>query len=321
MTEAAPFFSDVTTAPDGGRTIWVRAPDGARLRVTLWGRVAGGGPAKGTVLLFPGRTEYVEKYGPAAVDLAARGYATATIDWRGQGLADRPLADPATGHVEYFIDYQQDVAALVAAVKDADLPRPYFLMAHSMGGCIGLRALHLGLPVRAAAFSGPMWGIKIQPALRPLAWMAGGFSRRFGRGHHYAPGTGPVTYVRAAPYADNLLTTDAAMFEMMRCQVTDHPGLALGGPSLQWLHEALLETRALGAMPVPKTPCYCALGGRERIVDTGAVRRMMARWPGAEFDVIPGAEHEVMMETPAIRARFYDRATALFDAQRTDIAA
>jgi len=44
---------------------------------------------KGTVLLFPGRTEYIEKYGPAAADFLARGFATVVIDWRGQGLADR----------------------------------------------------------------------------------------------------------------------------------------------------------------------------------------------------------------------------------------
>ena len=58
---------------------------GVRIRVGLWHRQ---GPA-GTVLLFPGRTEYVEKYGRTARLLAARGLATLVIDWRGQGIADR----------------------------------------------------------------------------------------------------------------------------------------------------------------------------------------------------------------------------------------
>jgi hypothetical protein len=41
----------------------------------------------------------------------------------------------------------------------------------------------------------------------------------------------------------------------------------------------------------------------------------MARWPSGRLDMVPGAEHG-HDEAPAIRALFYDRATALFDANR-----
>ena len=58
-------FDDVADAPPGGEAWWVPTTDGARVRVAAW-PAAAGGPARGTVLLFPGRTEYVEKYGPAA---------------------------------------------------------------------------------------------------------------------------------------------------------------------------------------------------------------------------------------------------------------
>ncbi len=75
--------------------------------------------AKGTVLLFPGRTEYIEKYGRAARDLYQRGFATLTVDWRGQGLADRMLEDARIGHVHYFTDYQKDVAAMIAGRASA----------------------------------------------------------------------------------------------------------------------------------------------------------------------------------------------------------
>jgi lysophospholipase len=40
----------------------------------------------------------------------------------------------------------------------------------------------------------------------------------------------------------------------------------------------------------------------------------MKHWPGAQFDIIQGAEHEVMMEIPATRQQFFNRACALFDA-------
>lgn len=309
MTHAsAPFHRDVAEAPDQTEAYWLTAADGVRLRAAV---VTGG--ASGTVLLFPGRTEYTEKYGPAARDLLARGYSTVIIDWRGQGLADRPLPDRQTGHVREFVDYQKDIAAALDLIDALRLPKPLFLMAHSMGGAIGLRALYRGLPVRAAAFSAPMWGIRISASLRPVAWALSGGSRLLGQGHKYAPGTTPVTYVAEAPYTDNVLTSDPDMYAFMQRQVRKHSDLSLGGPSLHWLNEALLECRSLARKDSPNLPCYTALGTRERVVDTAPIHDRMARWPGGILDLIPGAEHEVMMEKPQIRAQFYDRACALFD--------
>lgn len=308
---AAPFFAEVARAPEGAEVCWQTAADGVRLRAGFWRE-----GAKGTVLLFPGRTEYVEKYGPAAGAFRARGYAMAAIDWRGQGLADRPLKDRATGHVQRFGDYQKDVAALMALVRAENLPEPYFLVGHSMGGCIGLRALYDGLPVRAAVFSAPMWGIRISPALRPVAWVLSTASRAVGRGHRYAPGTSPVTYVAEAPFEGNMLTRDPDMYAFMQAQVRTHPELALGGPSLHWLNEALWECLDLHRRASPDLPCVTVLGPMERVVDTRPIHDRMARWPGGRLVLEPEAEHEIMMETPAIRARFYDLAAGLFDAHR-----
>lgn len=61
MTETAPFLTDLAQGPDGARAVWVQAVDGKRIRL---GHYPGG--EKGTVLLYPGRTEYIEKYGRLA---------------------------------------------------------------------------------------------------------------------------------------------------------------------------------------------------------------------------------------------------------------
>ncbi|MGL5011143.1 MAG: alpha/beta hydrolase, partial [Paracoccaceae bacterium] len=88
------------------------------------------------------------------------------------------------------------------------------------------------------------------------------------------------------------------------------------GPTVRWLQLAVADCAALAALPSPRLPVYCALGTDERIVDVAAIHRRMAAWKGAQFDVIQGAEHEVMMESPAIRTQFFDRTCALFDAAR-----
>ncbi len=311
--ETAPFHSEVADAPEGGVFFWRHADDGVRLRLGAWRE-----GDRGSVLLLNGRTEYLEKYGSTVRDLQARGYAAISLDWRGQGLSDRLLPDPEIGHVERFPDYQKDMAELVAAAEELDMPRPWFLLGHSMGGAIGLRALHEGLDVRAAAFSAPMWGILIAPWLRPLAIALASGSRWIGQRHRYAPGTGPDSYVATAPFDDNLLTTDRKMYEMMQRQLAAHPELALGGPSLGWLHEALAETRALARLPAPETPGIVFLGANERIVDARSVIARIRGWPRGELDIIPGAEHEVLMETPEVRQHVHALMERLFSSATAD---
>ncbi|GAW34488.1 phospholipase YtpA [Roseovarius sp. A-2] len=299
--DTAPFFADVAEGPGDGAAWWIRADDNVRLRVGLWNRAA----PRGTVLLWPGRTEYIEKYGRAATRFAAGGYATFAIDWRGQGLADRLLGDAMSGHVHQFIDYQHDVAAMMRAAERLDLPRPWHLLAHSMGGCIGLRAVMQGLDVASVAFSGPMWGIRMADALRPVAWSLSWGSRQVGLSHRYAPGTAPEHYVLSEPFATNKLTNDAGMWAYMEQQIRAHPELGLGGPSLHWLFEALRETRGLARRPSPALPCLTILGSDEEIVDVPRVHDRMARWPGGRLELVPGGRHETLMDTEDTQAHLF----------------
>lgn len=309
--EPAPLYEDVADAPGGGEAYWLTAPDGVRLRAGLWRE-----GEKGTVLLLPGRTEYVEKYGRGVADLRERGYASAVIDWRGQGLADRLATEYSLGHVGHFSDYQKDLKAFCDLVEAQGMPKPWYLVGHSMGGCIGLRAVHEGLDVRAAAFTGPMWRIYISPWIRPMARMVSRGSRPLGLGLRYAPTTEARHYAIANPFENNVLTTDREMFDYMVRQMVEHPDLVIGGPSMHWLSEALEETLVRADLSAPPVPSVVLIGSDEVVVDSFAVRRIVRDWANSELIVLPGGQHEVLMETPAIRKRCYDAMCALFDANR-----
>jgi lysophospholipase len=316
MLTPAPFHTDLAEGPAKARAFWMDAADGLRLRIAhfpAYEAVAESG--RGTVLLFPGRTEYVEKYGRVADDLAMAGYDTLVIDWRGQGLAGRMLDEPRTGHVTVFEDYQMDVAAMMQAAAELNLPKPFHLVAHSMGGCIGLRAVMDGLDVASCVFSGPMWGIRMAESLRPAAWALSWGSKHVGLSHHLAPGTVADSYVASAPFEDNLLTTDPDQWDYMRRQVLARPELQLGGPSLNWLHEALSETRTLLRRPSPNLPCLTFTGTHERIVDIPRIKDRMARWPGGRLEMLDRGEHEVMMERPVLREKVITQMINFFDTQ------
>ena len=309
--EGAPLHSDVAQGPEDWAGWWLMCEDGVRIRVGVHG-----GGDKGTVLIFPGRTEYIEKYGPFAADLAAAGFSSLTIDWRGQGLADRALENRNIGHIDDFKDYQKDLRAVKAALSELDLPKPYFLLGHSMGGCIGLRSLMEGLDVKAVTFSAPMWDISLSPLRKSAGWAVSHLARQIGLKGTLAPGTLDTPYAMINAFEDNMLTTDPEMYGFMRAQLTAYPDLSLGGPSMAWLNEALIECRTLSQRPTPKVPALTLLGTAERIVDVKAVHERMARWSNGTLQMVEGAEHEVLMEIPSRRKAATRDTIAHFAAHR-----
>ena len=305
----APYFADIADAPDPEQVMWAQASDGVRLRLAIWPA----GP-KGLVVIFPGRTEVIEKYGRVVVDLAARGYGAAVIDWRGQGLSDRSSKRPLLGDIPDFADFQRDVAVLGHMLDTHAAGVPRFALAHSMGGCIALRALTNGFAVRAAAFSAPMWGLPVTGALRRTMTTlrpALGLTRL---DMQEVPGAGIEFRLWENPFDNNDLTSDRPTYAWMQGQVQAHPELRLGAPSLRWLLAALAETAALANLPSPALPAYCGLGTRERIISGEAIHARMSTWPGGRLDMFDGALHEILMERPETRTPFLDRTCAVFDA-------
>ena len=304
----APYHSEIAYGPEGGAAHWVQSSDGLNLRIGHWPLE----DAKGTVLIFPGRTEFIEKYGQTAAAFAKRGLASAAIDWRGQGLSDRMLDNPLIGHVERFTDYQKDAAAMIAYAQSLKLPRPYFLLAHSMGGAIGLRAVMETTNFDAVAFSGPMWGLQIAPHLRPFAWTLSHLMPVVKQGHRLPPSTRMDHHVIADSFEGNLLTRDAEQFGIMRQQLTQYPELTLGGPSYVWLREALREMHHLASRASPHLPAVTILGTNERIVELSAIHARMESWKGGHLEIVPEGEHEVLMESHAQTAPLFDQMAQLF---------
>jgi lysophospholipase len=309
--QPAPYHGDVAGEASEGLAYWVRTSDDLRIRIAHWNAARG---TQGTVLLFPGRTEFIEKYAEAADMLAARGFATLCIDWRGQGLADRLLPERRLGHVGSFSDYQKDVAAALRAARELDLPRPWHLLGHSMGGCIGLRAITEGLGVQRCAFTGPMWGIRMNPGEKAMTALVTSVAPAMGQGTMLVPTTSLEHYVLTDPFENNTLTTDRTHWDLMRRQVLDHPDLMIGGPTVWWLREARSEMRHLAGRKSPDLPCLCLVGSNERIVDPAACDARMAVWPRGELVTIEGGEHELMMERADLREDVFNRIAALFSA-------
>ena len=120
--------------PLGASAGYIDVRKGIRLRYASWQSSLR--DRRGTVCIFPGRTEFIEKYFEAVGELRRRGFAVAVLDWRGQGGSSRLSRNPLKGHINDFAEYEDDLAHFMRAVVLPDCPTPYFALAHSMASTV-----------------------------------------------------------------------------------------------------------------------------------------------------------------------------------------
>jgi lysophospholipase len=187
-------------------------------------------------------------------------------------------------------------------------------MGHSMGGCLTALALAKGEDRFAAAvLSAPMFAIFTRPLKPALARTLAGALTGVGLGGVVA---GAKLVAPPVPVEDNALTHDRRRYERNVQQITQHPELALGPPTWGWLAFAFAATGELQRGPGPaqvKTPVTVVAAGADRIVDNRLLRLVAGRFPHGDYREIAGAYHEILQETDAIRAQFwqaFDAATA-----------
>ncbi len=296
MNLDASFLNNVFKWPHAANTNYKATTDGIRVRTSFW---AANDPV-GTVFVFPGRADYIEKYGGLANFCLSNNLNVIAIDWRGQGLSERLLDDKNIGHIEDFKNYQNDVEVIINEAKDAGLVKPWIIFAHSMGGLIGLRTLHDNPVFEKVVFTSPMWGIQMPPILKSGASIIMSLISLIGKMETYAPTTSPETRILNEEYEFNKLTSDIRNFKLLRQQLIQHPNLQIGGPSSAWVSAALDEIEFQIGKEPPITPALCFLGEKEEIIDNLAVREFCKNWDSCDLISIPEAKHDLLMEKEMI---------------------
>ncbi len=291
--------------PEGAEELSFEGRGGVKLRALLAPAVRSypAGAARGSVILFTGRTEFIEKYFEVICDLQRRGFVVFCMDWRGQGLSGREQKNPLKGHFNSFDDPVGDLYAALRTVGDR-LPRPHLVLAHSMGGAIALRALQTNkIAADGAVFSAPMWGIA---NVKGLAEDFAKFMAAIGMGGAFVPGV--ETRWSKQNFKKNALTHDPERYARAQGLVAADRRLALAGPTLGWVAAAIevLETfRQPSALKHLRFPVAVMSAGEEALVDNKSHGEIVAMLPNARHETIPGARHEIMMEIDDIRDRFW----------------
>jgi lysophospholipase len=295
--------------PEGAVTGRLTARDGVGLRFARWEPPPG---RKGTVCLFQGRAEFIEKYFETVRDLRARGFAVATLDWRGQGLSDRALKDPMKGYVRDFSEYQLDVDVFMNQVVLPDCPPPLFAIGHSTGGAVMMRVAHGGARwFDRIVLSTPLLaldGIRGSALLRSATKLL----RMIGLGSSYVP-AGTPQLIGTGPFIGNLATSDPVRYARSKAVLEAEPALGLGPPTMSWL-DAAYRSMAEFADPLypakVRQPLMLIAAGRDEVVSTAAIEDFAVRLRTGSHLIVAGARHELMQELDRYRMQFW----AAFDA-------
>jgi lysophospholipase len=295
--------------PDGAIEGTLKTRDGVSLRFARWPPPPG---RKGTVCLLQGRAEFIEKYFETVRDLRARGFAVATLDWRGQGGSQRALRNRRKGYVRNFSQYQIDLETFIHEVVLPDCPPPVFALAHSMGATILLRAAYAGHRwFDRMVLIAPMIALPGMRQMRATRMMVRTL-RLIGLGAMYVPG-GDATVLQQRPFVGNLLTSDPVRYARNVAVLEAEPSLSTGWPTVAWADSAFRVMAELLQPGYPtriRQPLLIIAAGLDGIVSTPAIDEFSVRLRAGSHLIVPGARHELLME----QDRFRGQAFAAFDA-------
>jgi lysophospholipase len=287
-----------------------QAADGWTYR-TLERRQPEGGPARGSLLFAGGRGDFIEKYLEIQDHWHRSGWNVTAFDWRGQGASQ---GDKPAGHLDRFDTLVGDLAGLVEAWR-SQMPGPYAVVGHSMGGHVVLRTLAERQPaIDAAVLVAPMLAINSGPVpSSAAAWMASFFSALGWAGQPawqqppvpQGPGSLRQITLTGCPdrYSDELWWWE------------NQPAFNLGPPSWGWLKAAYASSAALtpAKLATVRTPVLLVGTERDRLVSPAAIRSAAARLPNAELVMLDDAAHEILRERDSVRLGVLARIDAFLD--------
>ena len=287
----------------------IRTPDGAELRFARWAPPAG---RKGTVCVFAGRGEAIEKYFETVRDLRDRGFAVAMIDWRGQGHSSRRLRDPRKGYVRDFADYEVDVETFVQQVVLPDCPPPFFALAHSMGGAVMLRLAHAGKRwFDRMVLSAPMIDLPGRNTSFPVRALLR-FMRLTGQGGRYVPG-GSDVLTGTGSFVNNPVTSDPVRYARNAAILEEDPTLGIASPTIAWADTAFRAMHTFRRFDYPsqiRQPILMLAASNDSVVSTSAIEEFAYHLRAGSHLVIAGSKHEILQEQDRYRSQFW----AAFDA-------
>jgi lysophospholipase len=245
------------------------------------------------ILISAGRTEAAIKYKELIYDLYQIGYSIYIHDHRGQGQSGRMTDDHDMGYIDTFQFYIDDMRYFYEQELMRNSHSKKYLLAHSMGGAIGMTYLEqYPNDFDAAAFSSPMLG------LRPGTCSA--TKLLVNETPKYAAGQSEYQDDKLN-FKHNKLTGSEIRYKRMNEAFAAVPQAKLGGASYQWIDRSCDQFEYLFEnISEIQTPFILFSAKDEKIVYPKAHQHFIEKAQElnktCEAFTIKNAKHELLVE-------------------------
>lgn len=277
-SEAAPLVSRAGPGSGGAhRTEGYLQRGGLRLYHCDWLPEAPRPQGSALVVLMHGYGEHCRRYDELAEYLGSRGHGVLRLDARGHGRSGGQR-----GHIGNYSEYVGDLQAYVAEVALRHPDRPRFLLGHSNGGLVAIRAVQQGLAgLHGLVLTSPL--LELRPRRKPVPdvvarWLSSALAR--------------LPLPNGVHARD--LTHDEAIKDAHAC---DPWVQRRATPRWYW---SMTENgrRALADAAQVTLPLLAVTGELDPIVDTARVSEFCARAGSTDKRLVvrAGALHEVLNE-------------------------
>jgi lysophospholipase len=271
---------------------------------------------RANITVLTGWSECFLKYADIIKTLYELGFNVHTYDHQSQGLSGRWLAESQSTYIENFDDYVEDLlffqTYIVNKGASADLEKrtPAFLLAHSMGGLVGLLAMARQPSLFSrAAMTAPMirnkCGMKSLDYKYPLPqelvyWMCR-LMRLLTLGSAHALG---YDIERAEnPLKLGITTNDIDHLHDWQLLRRRYPHIMSTCVTNDWTLAAIRGQKAFHQMfRRVRTNTLIISASDDRFVHNRAMRTFVKDAPNARLLHAPDACHELLFERPAVRS-------------------
>ena len=262
--------------------------------------------ARNCLVIFPGRSEPIEKYGEVVYDLAqtlaGKNLNFYLMDHRGQGSSGRMVSPSDLSYVEHSHNYVLDIESFIKDQKLEKNCEKVFLLAHSLGAGIST-AFILEHPkfFNKVALISPMLKILTKPYSYKVARAIVQTSSMVGRGAKFA--VGQKGFNPNDKFEGNTVTSSLARFKMSRSIFETYPASKLGGVSNRFVLEVMKGTNLIRSRYHEiSVPLRVFHGGLEYFSEPGEMIKICDESINCKRSFFATSKHELLMERDEIRS-------------------
>ena len=268
----------------------------------------------GTVVLVHGFTENAYEYAELIWSLTHLHFSVIAYDQRGHGRSWRAagLQDASVTHVDHFSDYVQDLHTVCHTLLK-DMPRPWFVFGHSMGGAVVSLFLEQYPGIfSAAVLSSPMIAPNIGgvPVIFASALAQGARLLGHGKKHPFfmKPYSGPEDFATSC-------ATDPERFAWYDEVKASRQDFQNSVPSYIWSYESIRVTKQILAQGKPERitcPVLLFSAETDSSVLPGPQSELISRIPDGQYVLVRNARHEIFRSTNDVLFPWWHRIVTFF---------